>query len=91
MPPAKVGAYLRDLRRLFDEYGYHAALYGHFGQGCIHGRISFDLQSPEGIKKFRQFLEQAGDLVSVTAARSPASTAMGRRGASSCTRCLARS
>jgi len=63
VPPGRVGAYLRDLRRLFDEYGYHAALYGHFGQGCIHGRISFDLQSAEGIKKFRQFLEQACDLV----------------------------
>ncbi len=63
VPPARLGDYLRDLRRLFEEYGYHAALYGHFGQGCIHGRISFDLQSAPGIRKFREFLEQACDLV----------------------------
>jgi FAD/FMN-containing dehydrogenase len=36
VPPEKVGAYLRDLRKLFHRYDYHCSLYGHFGQGCIH-------------------------------------------------------
>ena len=35
VPPGKVGPYLRDLRTLFDRYGYRASLYGHVGQGCI--------------------------------------------------------
>ena len=41
--PEKLGAYLRDIRKLLNEYDYHAAFYGHFGHGCIHMRVSFDL------------------------------------------------
>ncbi|HJU27572.1 MAG TPA: FAD-binding oxidoreductase, partial [Candidatus Binataceae bacterium] len=33
VPPEKVGPYMRDLRKLFDRYGYECALYGHIGQG----------------------------------------------------------
>ncbi len=63
VPPESVGAYLRDLRALVDANGYHAAFYGHFGQGCLHTRISFDLQSTAGIARMRSFVEQAADLV----------------------------
>lgn len=63
VPPEKVGDYLRDLRKLFDKYGYACALYGHFGQGCIHTRIDFDLKTGPGIKKFREFLHEAAHLV----------------------------
>jgi Fe-S oxidoreductase len=63
VPPDKVGPYLRDLRKLFDKYGYKPSLYGHFGQGCIHSRISFDLRTAEGVKNYRAFLEEAADLV----------------------------
>jgi FAD/FMN-containing dehydrogenase/Fe-S oxidoreductase len=61
--PDKVGPYLRDLRRLFAKYGYHPSLYGHFGQGCVHCRVGFDLYTPEGIKDFRAFMDEAADLV----------------------------
>jgi len=61
--PDKVGDYLRDLRDLFDNYDYDAALYGHFGEGCIHCRISFDLKSAEGLKNWHDFMEEAADLV----------------------------
>ncbi|HET8666625.1 MAG TPA: FAD-binding and (Fe-S)-binding domain-containing protein [Terriglobales bacterium] len=61
-PPDKVGPYLRDLRALYDKYDYHPALYGHFGQGCIHCRVDFDLTSTEGIKHWRAFMEEATDL-----------------------------
>ncbi len=61
--PEKVGPYLRDLRKLFDKFDYHPSLYGHLGQGCIHCRVGFDLYTAEGIKKFRQFMEEAADLV----------------------------
>lgn len=63
VPPEKLGAYLRDLCRLYEQYGYKGALYGHFGQGCVHTRISFDLTSAPGVKKFRAFVEDAAALV----------------------------
>ncbi|WP_020601444.1 FAD-binding and (Fe-S)-binding domain-containing protein [Spirosoma spitsbergense] len=61
--PDKVGDYLRDLRDLFNKYDYEAALYGHFGQGCIHCRINFDLVTAEGIEKYQRFTEEAAKLV----------------------------
>ena len=63
VPPEKVGPYLRDLRKLFHKYDYEASLYGHFGQGCIHCRIPFDLYSAKGIENWRAFLDEASDLV----------------------------
>jgi FAD/FMN-containing dehydrogenase/Fe-S oxidoreductase len=61
--PEKLGRYLRDLRKMMAEYGYKGSLYGHFGHGCVHTRINFDLQSKDGIAKFRKFMEAAADLV----------------------------
>jgi FAD/FMN-containing dehydrogenase/Fe-S oxidoreductase len=61
--PEKLGGYLRDLRKMFAAFGYKGALYGHFGHGCVHNRINFDLQSKDGIAKFRKFMESAADLV----------------------------
>lgn len=63
VPPAKLGAYLRALRKLMDRSGYSGALYGHFGQGCVHTRLSFDLKTAEGISNFRSFLSAAAELV----------------------------
>ncbi|HET8721660.1 MAG TPA: FAD-linked oxidase C-terminal domain-containing protein, partial [Nitrospira sp.] len=63
VPVDRLGDYLRGLRKLFDRYEYGCALYGHFGQGCVHTRIDFDLVTAEGIKKFRSFLFDAADLV----------------------------
>jgi FAD/FMN-containing dehydrogenase/Fe-S oxidoreductase len=63
VPPDKVGPYLRDLRALLHRYGFDAATYGHFGQGCIHCRIGFDLRHADGIKHYRRFLDEASDLV----------------------------
>src|SRR5271157_2561420 len=61
--PEKLGGYLRDLRKMFAAYGYKGSLYGHFGHGCVHTRINFDLQSKDGIATFRTFMEEAADLV----------------------------
>jgi FAD/FMN-containing dehydrogenase/Fe-S oxidoreductase len=63
VPPANLGAYLRALRRLFEKYGYGCALYGHFGQGCVHTRIDFDLESRQGIHRYKAFMDDATDLV----------------------------
>jgi FAD/FMN-containing dehydrogenase/Fe-S oxidoreductase len=63
VPPENLGRYLRELRALFDRYGYGCDLYGHFGQGCVHTRIDFDLESRPGIDKFQRFLHEAAQLV----------------------------
>lgn len=61
--PARLGGYLRDLRAMMARYGYNGSLYGHFGQGCVHTRIDFDLKTPGGIAQYRRFVEEAADLV----------------------------
>lgn len=63
VPPDRVGPYLRDLRQLMQRHGLKAALYGHFGQGCIHCRIDFQLSTPEGIATYKRFTADAADLV----------------------------
>jgi FAD/FMN-containing dehydrogenase/Fe-S oxidoreductase len=63
VPPERLGNYLRDFRKLLERFSYEGDLYGHFGQGCIHTRIDFDLETHDGITQFRSFLESAADLV----------------------------
>ena len=63
VPPARLGKYLQDFSALLDRHGYHAALYGHFGDGCVHCRIDFQLGTAEGIANWRRFLDAASDLV----------------------------
>ena len=63
VPPAQLGAYLRKLTTLMNEYGYRSPIYGHFGQGCAHLRINFDLRSAEGLRQYREFIVRAADLV----------------------------
>jgi FAD/FMN-containing dehydrogenase/Fe-S oxidoreductase len=62
VPPEKLGDYLRGIRKLYDKYGYDGSLYGHFGQGCLHTRITFDLASAKGLRDFRAFTSEAVDL-----------------------------
>ena len=61
--PDKLGNYLRALHKLMAGYGYHSALYGHFGHACVHMRLNFDLESKAGIASYRKFVEEAADLV----------------------------
>ena len=63
VPPEKVGTYLRELKKLLDRYDLYGSLYGHFGEGCIHTRLNFDLETAGGIERFRAFLGEAADLV----------------------------
>ncbi|MGI4814803.1 MAG: (Fe-S)-binding protein, partial [Janthinobacterium lividum] len=37
--------------------------YGHFGDGCVHARITFDIRSSEGVLTWRRFLREAAQLV----------------------------
>jgi len=63
VPPDQLGSYLRQITALMKEFGYRSPLYGHFGQGCVHSRINFDLESEPGIRQFRRFLDRAADVV----------------------------
>ena len=63
VPPEKVSDYLKDLRQLFKRYDYEASLYGHFGQGCVHCSINFDMQTEEGVRKYQRFSVEAAKLV----------------------------
>lgn len=61
--PNRLGDYLRDYQKLLDKYGYDASLYGHFGDGCIHGRVTFDFSTDESVAHWRRFLFEAAELV----------------------------
>jgi len=63
VPPEKLGDYLRAIKELMSEYGYSTPLYGHYGQGCVHMRVNFDYRSELGLRKFREFMERATDVV----------------------------
>ncbi|MFG3498100.1 FAD-binding and (Fe-S)-binding domain-containing protein [Streptomyces sp. NPDC047928] len=63
VPPARLGAYLRDFRALLAAHGLRGTPFGHFGEGCVHVRIDFDLISPPGVRRFRRFSEELADLV----------------------------
>lgn len=63
VPPERLGEYLRALTALWRDFGYSGALYGHFGQGCVHTRNDFDLHSAEGRARYRAFVERAADVV----------------------------
>lgn len=63
VPPERLGSYLRGFDRLMERHGRNGVAYGHFGEGCIHIRIDFDLAGRAGQRDFRTFMEDAADLV----------------------------
>ncbi|PPK46816.1 FAD/FMN-containing dehydrogenase [Trinickia symbiotica] len=62
VPPERLGDYLRDFDALNRRYHYRYTLYGHFGDGCVHTRMTFGLRTTEGVRKFRAYMEEAADL-----------------------------
>ncbi len=63
VPPERLGAYLREFKDLMRAHGRRSVVYGHYGEGCLHLRLDFDMLSSGGIADFRRFLEEAADLV----------------------------
>ncbi len=63
VPPQKLGGYLREFRALMASYQLDGLLYGHFGDGCMHVRIDFPLDRPDGTGIMRRFLTDAARLV----------------------------
>ena len=63
VPSENLAGYLRDLYALIDRYGYRGIPFGHFDEGCIHVRISFDFSTDAGVGAFRSFMRDAARLV----------------------------
>jgi FAD/FMN-containing dehydrogenase/Fe-S oxidoreductase len=65
VPPERLGDYLREFEALLDQHGLQCVPYGHFGDGCVHGRIDFPFGSGEdrGRARYRSFVEDAARLV----------------------------
>jgi FAD/FMN-containing dehydrogenase/Fe-S oxidoreductase len=61
--PMRLGGYLREFQALVERFGYRTSLYGHFGDGCIHARINFELRTRAGLMHWRRFLTEAAELV----------------------------
>nr|WP_223198425.1 FAD-binding and (Fe-S)-binding domain-containing protein [Solihabitans fulvus] len=63
VPPERLGVYLREFDALLARHGRRGITYGHYGEGCLHVRIDFDLRSATGAAGYRAFLQDAADLV----------------------------
>ncbi len=62
--PEQIGDYLRHLERLCTRHGRRiSCMFGHVGHGCVHTRIDWDFLTPEGVRNYRAFMEDAGDLI----------------------------
>ncbi|QCU78978.1 FAD-binding oxidoreductase [Citricoccus sp. SGAir0253] len=61
--PERLADYLTDLRALLDAHGLDGVMYGHFGAGCMHIRITYDLRTEAGRAVFRDFTRAAAELV----------------------------
>ncbi|WP_063731542.1 FAD-binding and (Fe-S)-binding domain-containing protein [Streptomyces sp. RTd22] len=63
VPPGRLGSYLRQFTALLDRHRLSGAVYGHFGEGCLHVRIDFDFTTEHGTAVFRAFVTDAAKLV----------------------------
>ncbi|MDJ1372107.1 FAD-binding oxidoreductase [Gulosibacter molinativorax] len=61
VPPEKLGSYLREFDKLTEKHGIEGMPYGHFGDGCIHVRLSIPLERDGSA--LRAFMLDAGRLV----------------------------
>ena len=62
VPPERLADYLAEFRDLLDTHGLTGVMYGHFGAGCMHIRISFDLRTEAGRAVLRAFCTDAAHL-----------------------------
>ncbi|SOE09243.1 FAD/FMN-containing dehydrogenase [Streptomyces sp. 2323.1] len=63
VPPDQLGSYLREFTALMERHRLQGAVYGHFGEGCLHVRITFDFSTEEGTAVFRSFVTDAARLI----------------------------
>ena len=63
VPPERLAPTCASSTRCSPSTGSAGAYYGHFGDGCLHVRIDFDLHTPAGIRGSGAFVSEAADLV----------------------------
>ena len=63
VPPEHLAEYLQGFDRLLEEHRLEAVQYGHFGDGCVHARITFPFGASGGREAFRAFVVEAARLV----------------------------
>lgn len=63
VPPEQLGNYLRAFDECLARHGMQGLPYGHFGDGCVHCRIDFPLDAPDGAARYRAFVEEAARIV----------------------------
>ncbi|MBM0125769.1 FAD-binding and (Fe-S)-binding domain-containing protein [Pimelobacter simplex] len=63
VPPERLGTYLTSFEELLAQHELTAMPFGHFGEGCLHVRMDFPFDRPDGADRFHAFLEDAADLV----------------------------
>ncbi|HEU4806645.1 MAG TPA: FAD-binding and (Fe-S)-binding domain-containing protein [Homoserinimonas sp.] len=61
--PENLADYLSDFRDLLARFGLDGVMYGHFGAGCMHVRITFDLRTDDGRRVMEAFMREAARLV----------------------------
>ncbi|MFS0896986.1 FAD-binding and (Fe-S)-binding domain-containing protein [Mycolicibacterium litorale] len=61
--PEDLADYLADFRILLQQFRLIGVMYGHFGAGCMHIRITFDQRTPDGRETMSAFLTAAARLV----------------------------
>jgi FAD/FMN-containing dehydrogenase/Fe-S oxidoreductase len=61
VPPARLGAYLRELEALMASHHVDGLAYGHFGDGCVHLRLDIPLERSGD--PLRAFMTDAAHLV----------------------------
>ena len=61
--PERLADYLSELLPLVEKYKYSAFMYGHFGAGCVHMRLDYDLRTDRGLGDFEAFIREAAELV----------------------------
>jgi FAD/FMN-containing dehydrogenase/Fe-S oxidoreductase len=65
VPVERLGDYLREFEALLTAHGLQCVPYGHFGDGCVHGRIDFPFGTGAdgGRAAYRTFVQEAARLV----------------------------
>lgn len=63
VPPDRLGTYLSAFDVLLEKHGLTAMPFGHFGEGCVHVRLDFAFDAPDGPDRYRAFIEEAAELV----------------------------
>ncbi len=61
--PENLAAYLSDFRELLARFDLQGVMYGHFGAGCMHVRITFDPRTEAGRSVMEAFIRAAAELV----------------------------